>query len=265
MSDENIIISSQQIKKLTNIINKDNENDLNNKNQLTIRISIFGEQKCGKTALINCYLKKSFSSEKEDTIIDMYAKKIIINGFNVNLVISELSSDPSDLVILKQITYESHILFLCYSMEDDIGKLNQIMIDESLNNIIDLNESIPIFIVGCKFDLLKKEYIDPLKIYDNINEKTITGHDINEYLNFKRNETGKNICGYYITSSLLNINIDKLFNDAIKTVCFPYLQLYIDTQKKNEENKKKKKKKKNEEDDELYNIMKVNDNGCFIF
>ena len=46
MSDENIIISSQQIKKLTNKINKDNENDLNNQNQLTIRISIFGEQIC---------------------------------------------------------------------------------------------------------------------------------------------------------------------------------------------------------------------------
>ena len=260
MDNEKSIRLSSEINNISKKINEKKKENINN-NSLTIRISIFGEEKCGKSSLINCFLKKDFSSEKEDTIINMNAKKIIINGFNVNLVITELSNDPSDSKIFNEIIYESHIIFLCHSL-DNQGKINETFIDECLNNMNNINEKIPIFIVECKFDLISNSLIDSIKIYNNNNEKTNNGFEINEFINLKRNKSGKNICGYYITSSLLNINIQNLFNDAIKTVCFPYLDLLTKTERNNDGNKKKKNKKNDE--DELYNIMKVDENGCLI-
>ena len=260
MNNEKSLILNTEIKNLCEKINEE-QNENPNKNSLTIRITIFGEEKCGKTSLINCYLNKSFSSENEDKIINMYAKKIIINGFNVNLVITELSNDPSDSIIFNEIICESHIIFLCHTIDNE-GKINESFIDEYLNNINNINEKIPIFIVECKFDLITNKLIDSLKIYKNNNEKTNSGNEINKFIDLKRNKSGKNICGYYITSSLLNLNILNLFNDAIKTVCFPYLDLISKIDKNNEGNKKKKNKKNDE--DEIYNIMKVDENGCLI-
>ena len=260
MNIEKSLILNTEIKNLCEKINEE-QNENPNKNSLTIRITIFGEEKCGKTSLINCYLNKSFSSENEDTIINMYAKKIIINGFNVNLVITELNNDQLNSSIFNEIISESHIIFLCYNININ-GNISETFIDKYINNINEINEKIPIFIVECKFDLISNSLIDSLKIYKNNNEKTNSGNEINKFIDLKRNKSGKNICGYYITSSLLNINIDNLFNDAIKTVCFPYLDLIINTEKNNEGNKKKKNKKIDE--NELYEIMKVDENGCLI-
>ena len=129
---------------------------------LVIRIAIFGEQKCGKTALIKCYLDKDFSFEKQDTILNIYAKKIKVSGYPVTLVLCEVSEDISDLSLLTQITAEAHIIFLCYSLEDDVGHFNEVMIEESLANLMKVNENTPIFIVGCKFDLLQEESIEQI-------------------------------------------------------------------------------------------------------
>ena len=74
-----------------------------------------------------------------------------------------------------------------------------------------MDPKIPIFIVGCKFDLIKEENIDNKKII-NENELTINGKNIQEYIKNKKDSLGNNFCGYYITSSLLNLNIQELFN-----------------------------------------------------
>jgi hypothetical protein len=133
-----------------------------------------------------------------------------------------------------------------------------------------------IFIVGCKLDLIKEDSIDFVKIYDDYDELSFFGENIKEFINNKRNEMNINIEGFYITSSMLNINIDKLFNDAIKTVCFPFVLEYIEKkEEENEENEKNNKNNKNknnknknsdDDDDEILNeILKVNENGCKIF
>ena len=231
---------------------------------LVIRIAIFGEQKCGKTALINCYLQKDFSLEKQDTILNIYAKKIKVAKYPVTLVLCEVSEDVSDLSLLSQIAGEAHIIFLCYSLEDDVGHFNDAIINESLNNLKKIEKSIPIFIVGCKLDLLQEESIDMVKVYENEEKLTAVGAQIKEYITNTRKVNANTISGYYVTSAMLNINIDRLFKDAIRTVALPFVLIMKENEKKKEEEKKNS-KNKNKDTISNNTILTANENGCFIF
>jgi len=236
--------------------------------RLTIHITIIGKKKCGKSALIKSYLNKSFENEKQDTTLDIFGKKILVMGHEVSLVISEVSQDKADYLLSKEIINVSHIVFICYSLEDDIEKMNEEIIEGSIGLIQTLNKDIPIFIVGCKFDLIKEENIDNIKIINN-NELTFSGKNIKEYINNKRDLLKNNFCGYYITSSLLNLNIQELFNDAIRTVAMPVILKYQkDINENNLElvNKKYSKKKKGESKEENNkNKIEIEENGCIIF
>ena len=214
-----------------------NFNNLNTKkslkfsDRLRLNITIIGKRKCGKSALIKSYLTKSFDNDNKDTTLDIFGKKILILGQEVSLVISEVSQDNSNFQLAKEIISPSHIVFICYSLEDDFQKLNEDVIEGSINLIETIDKNIPIFIVGCKFDLIKEENIDIKKIL-NEDELTPSGKNVQDYINNRRENFGNNFCGFYITSSLLNLNIQELFNDAIKTVAIPYIKKY---QKKLEE------------------------------
>ena len=258
--------NNEEIKDNISMIDK--QNDIYSKVEgLVIRIAVFGEQKCGKTALINCYLNKDFSLEQQDTILNIYAKKIRVCNYHVTLVIMEVSEDQSDASLLTQITGEAHIIFLCYSLEDDIGHFNESLIEESLNNIKKIEKNIPIFIVGCKFDLLQEEAIDVVKVFENEATLTSNGQQIKDYINNKRKSWSNTISGYYITSALLNINVEKLFLDAIKTVALPFILVHIEKKKEKEKQSKKSKKSKGNSKDTATapSLLTVNDSGCFVF
>ena len=264
-------ISQEPISKV-----KFNENPLINIENMeftgkpTIYITVIGKKKCGKSALIQCYLKKRFESEKQDTTLDIFAKKILIMNHEVSLVISEVSQDKADFHLSKEIISVSHIVFICYSLEDDTEKLNEEVIEGSIELIQTLNSDIPIFIVGCKFDSIKEENIDNIKLINN-NVLTLNGKNIREYINSNRDSLKNNFCGYYITSSLLNLNIQELFNDAIKTVALPIILKYKQIPFQNdgqmlEEKIVGNKKKKGEILEEIIKKkIPVEDNGCNIF
>ena len=248
--------------------------------KLRLNIAIIGKRKCGKSALIKSYLEKSFENFNKDTTLDIFGKKILIYGHEVNLVISEVSQDKSNFQLAKEILGASHIVFICYSLEDDFQKMNEDVIEGSLSLIETLNKKIPIFIVGCKFDLIKEENIDTKKII-NDDELTLSGKNVHDYINNRRENLENNFCGFYITSSLLNLNIQELFNDAIRTVAMPYVKIYekkIDDfnstiiSPRPEINNKKKKQDSigtsnvnlNQNEEKKLEVP-VEDNGCEIF
>ena len=248
--------------------------------KLRLNIAIIGKRKCGKSALIKSYLEKSFENFNKDTTLDIFGKKILIYGHEVNLAISEVSQDKSNFQLAKEILGASHIVFICYSLEDDFQKMNEDVIEGSLSLIETLNKKIPIFIVGCKFDLIKEENIDTKKII-NDDELTLSGKNVHDYINNRRENLENNFCGFYITSSLLNLNIQELFNDAIRTVAIPYVKKFqklLDdfianiTVPKNETGGKKRKQDSNgsnnnniNQNEERKLEVNVEDNGCFIF
>ena len=236
--------------------------------RLSINITVIGKKKCGKSALIKSYLKKSFESEKQDTTLDIFGKKILVLGHEVSLTISEVSQDKADFQLSKEIISVSHIVFICYSLEDDFEKMNEEIIEGSIPLIQTLKSEIPIFIVGCKFDLIKEENIDNIKLINNY-VLTPNGKKIREYINNKIDSLKNNFCGYYITSSLLNLNIQELFNNAIKTVAMPIIIQYLNEPKDNNlemlEQKIVKKKKGENIDDKHKKMIQVDENGCSIF
>ena len=269
-----LIMLEDQLKGNDNINNNltdmNNNTSNNSANRLRINITIIGKRKCGKSALIKSYLTKSFDKDNKDTTLDIFGKKILISGKEVSLVISEVSQDNSNFQLAKEILGPSHIVFICYSLEDDFQKLNEDVIEGSINLIETIDKNIPIFIVGCKFDLIKEEYIDVKKIL-NENDLTPSGKNVQDYINNRRENFGNNFCGFYITSSLLNLNIQELFNDAIKTVAIPYIKRYqkklemlrMENEIQNDENNKRKKSVENIIEPNM--DIQVEDNGCLIF
>ena len=274
--------------------NTENNNNIDNKNlislkksqtlkfsdRLRINITIIGKRKCGKSALIKSYLDKSFENLNKDTTLDIFGKKILIYNHEVNLVISEVSQDKSNFQLAKEVIGASHIVFICYSLEDDFQKMNEDVIEGSISLIETIDKRIPIFIVGCKFDLIKEENIETKKII-NEDELTLSGKNVHDYINNRRENLENNFCGFYITSSLLNLNIQELFNDAIRTVAIPYVKKFqklLDdfianiTVPKNETGGKKRKQDSNgsnnnniNQNEERKLEVNVEDNGCFIF
>ena len=251
-----------------NIINLNKIQSLRFSDKMRMNITVIGKRKCGKSALIKSYLQKSFENDNKDTTLDIFGKKILIFGQEVSLVISEVSQDKSNFQLAKEIISASNIIFICYSLEDD--KTEDFI--EGCSNLIEtVDKKIPIFIVGCKFDLINEEKIDKKKILIE-DELTKSGKNVQEYINTIRDSLGNNFCGFYITSSLLHLNIQELFNDAIKTVAIPYVKIYkkkleeleIENETQNMENNKKKKINNNIEP-EKYVDVQVEDNGCFIF
>ena len=274
--------------------NTENNNNIDNKNiislkksrtlkfsdKLRINITIIGKKKCGKSALIKSYLEKSFENLNKDTTLDIFGKKILIYNHEVNLVISEVSQDKTNFQLAKEVIGASHIVFICYSLEDDFQKMNEDVIEGSISLIETINKKIPIFIVGCKFDLIKEENIETKKII-NEDELTLSGKNVHDYINNRRENLENNFCGFYITSSLLNLNIQELFNDAIRTVAMPYVKIYekkIDDfnstiiSPRPEINNKKKKQDSigssnvnfNQNEEKKLEVP-VEDNGCAIF
>ena len=286
--NDNNIDNNNNIENNTNIEN-DDINTINNKNMITlskaktlqfsdklrINITIIGKRKCGKSALIKSYLEKSFENDNIDTTLDIFGKQILLYGHEVSIIISEISQDKSNFNLAKEIITASHIIFTCYSLEDDFQKKNDDPIEGSISLIEVVNKKIPIFLVGCKFDLSKEENIDTNKILEEA-DLTLNGKNIQDYINNKRENLGFNFCGYYVTSSLLNLNIQELFNDAIKTVASPFVKKY---QKKldeipNEEEVQiiEENKNKQQQDNNIINNVPekkmeipVDENGCFIF
>ena len=263
-----------------NIISLKKSQTLKFSDKLRINITIIGKRKCGKSALIKSYLDKSFENLNKDTTLDIFGKKILIYNHEVNLVISEVSQDKSNFQLAKEVIGASHIVFICYSLEDDFQKMNEDVIEGSISLIETIDKRIPIFIVGCKFDLIKEENIETKKII-NEDELTLSGKNVHDYINNRRENLENNFCGFYITSSLLNLNIKELFNDAIRTVAIPYVKKFqklLDdfianiTVPKNETGGKKRKQDSNgsnnnniNQNEERKLEVNVEDNGCFIF
>jgi GTPase SAR1 family protein len=272
-SDKQIISATASKKiKINNDFPSINPDRIEFKGRLTINIVIIGKKKCGKSALIKSYLQKSFENEKEDTTLDILGKKILVMGHEVSLVICEVSQDKADSELSKDIISIAHIVFICFSSEDDIEKLNEDLIEGSISLIETIKNDVPIFIVGCKFDLIKEENIHTLKIISN-NELTPNGKSIKEYINNKRESLKHNFCGYYITSSILSLNIQELFNDAIKTVALPIVLKYQKDANDNNiggellEEKIVHQKKKKGDISGIINrkTIEVDENGCIIF
>ena len=124
--DNNNIINNNKNNSINSIINLKRAKSFKFNDKLRINIAIIGKRKCGKSALIKSFLAKSFENDNIDTTLDIFGKRILIYGQEVFVVISEVSQDKSNFQLAKEIITAAHIIFICYSLEDDFEKRNEV-------------------------------------------------------------------------------------------------------------------------------------------
>lgn len=165
----------------------------------TIRIIVCGKRKSGKSCLIRSYLKSNFSNTKQDTGINIYCKKIIVEGeyddiipaegvdeyFNqrtqtshkvvhpeVNVVIVEFGQQhlTLDNALFKEIgIHKADAIIYCFDIEE-MRKTNfEFSKDEAFLSFNQLysQEKIPMYFSFCKLDTIDPNNLESIKIHNN--------------------------------------------------------------------------------------------------
>jgi small GTP-binding protein len=179
-----------------------------------INIAIVGDAKTGKTALLECFLKESFSDKSTETVLNITKCKFSIKHFNFDLNFFDIGGYMErDKDLVKDYIKNANIILLCHSFEQEFNEENiKVWLD-----FIEANNSTPcVYLIGCKYDLKvmqdfqKGAKITSLMFYNG--NLTSFGERIKTFINNPQN----NIKSYHIASSLLNFNVQEMFNTIIK-------------------------------------------------
>ncbi|GFT48621.1 uncharacterized protein NPIL_134941 [Nephila pilipes] len=112
------------------------------------KIVVVGNKGCGKSYLVQCFVTEDLL-DPEYEISDIYRKRVVCNGMELNMVFRELPSSDSDLDIRARAYPGSVGVFLCFAINDrqsflDIPKWHQ----EAKKYVPDAK----MFVIGCKMD-----------------------------------------------------------------------------------------------------------------
>ncbi len=184
-----------------------------------IHIGVLGEDKCGKTSLIQTFLTKTFLNDiKENTILQTNKVTIKIENKPIELIITEINIfQKQDDKIIKDLVERMDCFFICHEIRENDEFFNEENIKKFIlyiSNVHNLNDFL-IYSVGCKLDKKSKEIKNKTAyVIDNEGKFTTYGQRVKTLV-----ETN-NIKKFFATSALLNYNINELFEDAIISVAF---------------------------------------------
>ena len=184
-----------------------------------VHIGVLGEDKCGKTSLIQTFLTKNFQKEiKENTILQTYKVTITIENKPIELIITEINIyQKQEHKIIKDLVAKMDCFFICHEIKENDEFFNEETIKKFIlyiSNVHNLNDFL-IYSVGCKLDKKSKEIKNKTAyIIDNEGKFTAYGQRVKTFV-----ET-HNIKKFFATSALLNYNINELFEDAITSIAF---------------------------------------------
>jgi small GTP-binding protein len=185
-----------------------------NNNSFTINIAVLGDQKSGKTSLIESFLSDKIQEKKVDTVLNIFHTNIFEKQFNLNINFFDISGYyERDKDIILDYLKHSNIVIVCHSFENDFS-------EEKINFWLEIikkrceNAKNYIYLVGCKYDI--QVMVDYQKgsnstsiMFPNGNLASF-GERIKNLINFHM------IREYFIVSSLLKFNVKELFHSAIK-------------------------------------------------
>ncbi len=172
------------------------QTNLNKPYSFIFKIILIGDSNCGKTSLINRYVKKTFSENYICTIgVDFLMKNIMIKSDLIKLQIW----DTAGMEKYKQITTSyyrgAQAALICFDLTSKQSFLNVEKWVIEFNKNSNLIFKKIIYIIGNKSDLIE--------------EREVSEEEINEYI--KRNNFS-----YYECSSKSGNNINNLFLDLTK-------------------------------------------------
>ena len=201
---------------------------------LRINMGVLGPPKCGKTSLIKSFISKTFNPLlKEETILNIHKLIVTINNKkHIEIIITEITideninieSESSKKEIEKETKKDNKdysqelissmdVIILCYEMKENKDDFNKEIIKKQIDYINDINyKNFVLYLVGCKLD---QKLIDLGDNNINIYHKQPTIELTDFGLQIKKFVEENKIKKYLETSSLLNFNIDDLFEHAI--------------------------------------------------
>lgn len=194
----------------------------NPKQKPKVHICIIGDSKCGKTSLIKCFLYSTFTKPHFNTIINTIRVELTIEDIPFDVIITEMgdyrnSNEQSSKDFFKSMG----IAFICYKLADGADdNFNEETIKKHLIYIYNSRggKDFIAYIVGCQLDKKTEGVLNRNAVLkDGDNKLSDLGQRMQTF------SSNNKISGCYLTSSLLNFNIQELFNDAI--VSFAHRQL----------------------------------------
>lgn len=167
----------------------------------TFTISVFGDARVGKTALIKFFLEHEFSEDYEPTIEEYYSKHIEYNDRHYELNIIDTSGTENFPAMRRVDIQKSDVIILVYSLEypqtfELLKKLRSEILEE-------MGYSVPVIVVANKSDLdvqgLAVEYIDSVGLKYN------TKRIVENTWHYK----------WTMTSAKMGWGIEKIFHSVI--------------------------------------------------
>lgn len=133
------------------------------------KLSVVGDEQCGKTSLLNALVKSDFDAE-ETCVFDECVADIITQGSRLELMLWEISGLDDYESIRRELYRDSDVILVCF----DIGHPAslQSVINKWVPEISDACPGVPYLLIGCKNDLRTDS---ALQYY-----LTVPGHDSEE-------------------------------------------------------------------------------------
>ncbi len=168
--------------------------------QVLFKILTVGDGSVGKTTLLQRYVAGLFKEDQKMTIgVNFYLKRIQTRDFDIALQLWDFGGQKRFRFLLKKYVKGAAGALLLYDLTNPTTI-------ESANNWVELvrmhNSSLPIILVGTKYDLVDPEFID-----DAASNLVVTKFDLLASIKTS-SKTGKNVEDVF----------DLLFNNLLKRI-----------------------------------------------
>jgi len=153
--------------------------------QILFKILTVGDGSVGKTTLLQRYVDGLFKSDQKMTIgVNFYLKRIQIKDFDIALQLWDFGGQERFRFLLKKYVKGAAGALLLYDLTNPATI-------ESTNEWVELvrmhNTSLPVILVGTKYDLVKPENIN-----DNESNQALSNFDLIACVKTS-SKTGKNV------------------------------------------------------------------------
>ncbi|EDO42207.1 predicted protein [Nematostella vectensis] len=116
-----------------------------------IKVILVGDSECGKTALLNAYVRNQFNEKYEATVFNSLSTAVEVDGERIELTLWD-TSGHEDYDHVRPLSYNNvDIVLICFDISRP--KTADSILEKWIIEVCDLCPNKPVLLVGCKQDL----------------------------------------------------------------------------------------------------------------
>jgi len=121
------------------------------RNSLSRKIVVLGDGACGKTSLLNVYVRGNFPAVYEPTVFENHVQTLMVDDSEVNLSLWD-TAGQEEFDRLRSLTYpDTHVILVCFSVDSPISLEN--VETKWLDEIMSHCQGVKLCLVALKCDL----------------------------------------------------------------------------------------------------------------